>query len=479
MKKYTSLLLLLFFLLCFAACNHQPPHAPVSTPTGGHHTDGAGCSGNAAIGRTTTPATSGEGEWVVNPYVQQPEFPEPQIIRDVAYFPAHDLSFEVNRYKAAWADANPDEMLAILKAMPFFRGWDWQKSYTERGFATVYEDIGQQNSYEYTVSLIAEKPIDGTRQRVIISFVAQTDEYVGWRSVSVNYSVPGVDMGLQHQEAIKPVLELIYGSAADYMLYAPLTNERHKEMALKVKTEHGTEIYSRTMLDGGVSFSERAHSNLYSALRYYAGEYTPVLAEGNLPECYADIFGAFAPLNFVNVECMGSEFFGEWYVGYISTAPNPNGKMYEYCVTDYKNGDRDVVFEASLILNQKDAAFVKGMPFEMCYEAEIRDGRMVVNKAEANVPVVSEGYTNNDDNDPVVIQRLDDNLAYAKRVANAVFGTEYKLSNVYWNGIDNNALTSSVKTVMYGREVTMRFNFTTRTIDSINKNRASVNITVS
>ena len=176
---------------------------------------------------------------------------------------------------------------------------------------------------------------------------------------------------------------------------------------------------------------------------------------------------------------MGSDFFGEWYVGYISTAPNPNGKMYEYCVTDYKNGDRDVVFEASLILNQKDAAFVKGMPFEMCYEAEIRDGRMVVNKAEANVPAISESYTNNNDNDPVVIQRLDDNLAYAKRVANAVFGTNYKFGNIYWNGPENNSLSSSVKTVLYGREMTMHYDFITKTIDSMNKNRASVNITVS
>ena len=118
------------------------------------------------------------------------------------------------------------------------------------------------------------------------------------------------------------------------------------------------------------------------------------------------------------------------------------------------------------------------MTFELEYDVEVRGDAVNVVRASIEMPAFAEDWDNNDPEDPAVIKRLAENLEKAKKAANAVFGTNFEFDAVHWNGSGDYKLNQNYEHELYGRKVQMSFEFMTKTMDSIGRNRASFKISI-
>ena len=478
MKKILCLLLAAVMIFGLVACGgDKTPSNPTERPSTNNSTEDIdGTTPNGTQSEGTTPEET-DGTWVIKEDLAQPGFVTPKKVTDDVHFTQGDAFFTMNLYQAAWSQINPEDVMNQLKQLPIFDGWTWSIEREEKGYGKIYTDVGEHRNFEYDVSVIAEKPVDYITHRVSVRFTAQTNEYSGWRGISVNYSTPNEDTSVAHQEFILPVLQVVYGNAAEYMLYAPETDSRYSEMALTGDNEFGYEKVGRKLSDNSVYFSLYAYTKLENSWEEYAGAYEPMLKD-NAPEYYDEIFTNFDSMNFNSVEKIGSKFLGKYLKNYEHTAPGNYDTLYTYVVTEYENGDKDIEFAADLLVYQKDASRIEGMTLELRYNVEVRAGVMTVKNVEIHMPALCEEWDNNDPEDTTVIKRLNENLTYAKQVANAVFGTNFEFSEVHWNGGSDYKLRDSYKTEMFGREVTVSFDFSTKTMDSIGANRASFTINI-
>jgi hypothetical protein len=372
--------------------------------------------------------------------------------------------------------------MAALQQLPQFEGWAWNLKQEEKGYGKLYTDIGYMRGYEYSLTIIADKPVEGheyVSDTIRITFGSDTSEYDGWRSISISYSTPANDVTTETQEFIKPVVQEVFGDAAEYMMYAPVTEERYNEMTLDFKNELGSETLKRKVDDKDVWFSVYAYSKLDNKVEEYPGDYMPMM-RGEQPLYIDKYFPAFGNWNYNNVKTVNSQFFSKWFPKYDYTTPDSYDKMYTYSITTYENGDQDVDFQTELMLYQKGDSWIEGVSFELNYSVEVRDGVASLKRASMYVPAFAEDWDNNDAEDPAVIKRMSENLKYAMKVANAVFDTKFDFEGVYWNGTGDYFLYSrNNKATIGGEEKTLTFEFSTKTIDSISKNRSGVRISIS
>jgi hypothetical protein len=358
-------------------------------------------------------------------------------------------------------------------------GWTWRTVKEEVVYTEEYTETGWQRDYDYTVKLIADSPTEGyVCDTITISFTGDTSEFDGWRGISVNYSTPGKDMSAEQQVFVLKVLEAVYGKEiAEYMAYAPVTEARYNKMSLSEDSTIGSECYSRKVNDRSVYFSMYAYNDKNTGVEKYAGNYESIMSNGK-PEYIDIVFPKLAGLSFNDVSTVGASFVSSQLNNYDFTEPDADDKIYTYRVTEYENGDKDVSLRATLHVRQKDTTWIESMTFEFEYDIEVRGEIINVTRATIEMPAFAEDWNNNDAEDPAVIKRMAENLEKAKKVANAVFDTEFTFDAVYWNGSGDYKLHQTYTAEMYGREVQMVFEFMTKTLDSIGRNRSGFKLKI-
>ena len=487
MKKIICLLLATVMMFSLVACgNDKPETKPENKPSASQPGEGS----TTETPDATTPDASQPGtpdpapdvNWVIKEGVKAPGAEAPKKVVHQVPFIQGDAFVDVNLYHPSYGDMKPEDVMAALQQMPQFEGWTWNLKQEEKGYGKLYTDIGYMRGYEYSLTIIADKPVEGheyVSDTIRITFGSDTSEYDGWRSISISYSTPANDVTTETQAFIKPVVQEVFGDAAEYMLYAPVTEERYNEMTLDFKNELGSETLKRKVDDNDVWFSVYAYSKLDNKVEEYPGDYMPMM-RGEQPLYIDKYFPAFGNWNYNNVKTVNSPFFGKWFPKYDYTTPDSYDKMYTYSITTYENGDQDVDFQTELMLYQKGDSWIEGVSFELNYSVEVRDGVASLKRASMYVPAFAEDWDNNDNEDPTVIKRMSENLKYAMKVANAVFDTKFDFEGVYWNSPGDYFLYSrNNKATIGGEEKTLTFEFSTKTIDSIGKNRSGVRISIS
>ena len=481
MKKILSLALAA--LLCFSmvACDNNntdapPADNPAATQPGEPSTN------PDTPDTPETPTNPGssdvvpEGEWVIKENVAQPEGHTPQTVQQQMTL-LNGSSTTVKLYQSAWSKMSPDEVKAAIA--PLVPGWIWSVERSETVYAENYSDAGWQRSYEYSVKLTADGPEVGyVNDSLTITFTGNSAQFDGWRGISVNYSTPDQEVSSEQQEFVLKVLELVYGKpAAEYLAYAPETTPRYNEMEYKCTNSLGSEVYRRQLDDRSVYFSLYAHNKQDTGVDKYAGNYQSIM-ENQTPEYMSLVFPKLGDFNFSSVPTIGAGFVSTQLNDYDFTEPSSNDKLYTYEVTEYNNGDKDVEFHADLNVRQKNTTWIETMVFVVKYKVEVRDGQPKVTSASIEMPAYAEDWDNNVPEDPAVIKRMAENLEKAKKVANAVFGTNFAFEDVYWKGPGDYKLNANYQTEMYGRTVSMYVTFNTKTLDSIGRNRSSFTINI-
>ncbi|MBQ8806088.1 MAG: hypothetical protein IJZ68_06345 [Bacteroidaceae bacterium] len=479
MKKLFALLLAVVVMMSLAACGED------KTPTEPNNGDKPGVSTPATNPDESTPDVSNpdkttpskpDGAWVIKEDVSTPEFMTPQAVRENIK-KLDGSTLEVTLYQAMWSQVKPEDIKA--KVAPLLEGWIWSIEKAETVYAEEYKDVGEQRDYDYTVRLVATKPVDEyVNNTVTITFTGDTSTFIGWRGISVNYSTPGDEMNAEAQAFVLPILEQVFDkNIAEYMVYAPVTEPRYNEMECSKENVIGSEKYGRRLDDNSAYFSMYAYGNDKVGIDKFAGKYQSILNNGT-PEYCDTVFPSLGKIDFGTIATVGADFLSKNLNDYDFTEPSSIDKLYTYEVTEYENGDKDVYFHADLNARQKDTTWIETMTFEFEYTIEVRDGVVNVKRASITVPAFAEDWDNNDPEDPTVIKRMAENLEKAKKVANAVFGTNFEFSEVYWNGSGDYKLWDNCKTELWGREVSIRFDFTTKTLDSISRNRATVSLSI-
>lgn len=481
MKRILALLLAAVMVMSLAACGNdnkdpKPEDKPSASQTG--EQDGTTPGTTPENPDATTPDDPAtDGEWVIKEDVATPDFMTPQAVRQ-SLKKLDGSTIEVTLYQAMWSQVKPEDIKA--KVAPLLEGWTWSIEREEVAYAEEYTDVGEQRKYDYHVKLVAKKPAtDYVDDTISITFTGETSLFSGWRGISVNYSTPADKMNAERQAFILPILETVFGKdIAEYMAYAPVTEPRYGEMECSEKNAMGSEKYSRRLDDNSVYFSMYAYNNKKTGVDKFAGNYTSILNNGT-PEYCDTVFPSLGKIDFKDIATIGADFLSKHFNNYDFTEPSSIDKLYTYEVVEYENGDKDVYLHADLNARQKGAVWLETMNFEFEYTVEVRDGVVNVERASITVPAIAEKWDNNDPEDPAVIKRMAENLDKAKKVANAVFGTNCEFAEVHWNGSGDYKLWDNFKTEMWGREVNIRFDFTTKTLDSISSNRATVKLSIS
>ncbi len=474
MKKLFALLLAVVMMMSLVACGgDKTPTEPTDKPSESQPTE---TPDNSTPSEPDDETTAPEGEWVIKEDVAKPQFYTPQWVRQQLKL-LDGSTVEVGLYQTAWSKVDPQEIKT--KVAPLVEEWTWSIETSETAYAEEYTDAGWQRSYDYTVRLIADAPeVDYVNDTITITFTGNTEEFDGWRGISVNYSTPAKEMSAEQQEFILKVLEVVYGKdIAEYMAYAPVTEQRYNEMSLSESNTIGSEKYGRKLDDRSVYFSMYAYNNKESGVDKYAGTYTSIMPQ-NVPEYCDLVFPNVGKLDFTNVPTIGAAFVTKQLNNYGFTEPSSIDKLYTYETVEYENGDRDISFHADLNVRQKDTTWIETMTFELEYDVEVRGDAVNVVRASIEMPAFAEDWDNNDPEDPAVIKRLSENLEKAKKAANAVFGTNFEFDAVHWNGSGDYKLNQNYEHELYGRKVQMSFEFMTKTMDSIGRNRASFKISI-
>jgi hypothetical protein len=483
LKKILTAILAIMMMLTLIACNSETPHnatdttppSPDNTATSADTTLSENTSNVTTSGDETTGAP--DNSWITKD-VQQPKPSTPLHIPQPVRFKESNVSAIVNLYKAPCSELNPEVLMEELKLMPMFDGWIWNIEYTETGYIEYYGDVGLCRSYERTARINAESSADYICDSITVSLNTETSTYDGWRGVHVHYSTPDRDMDASSQQFIQPLLQKLFNADAEYMLYAPATDEYYGQMDLTISNDIGYDKISRNLDDRYVSFSKYAFSKLYNQVTMYEGEDSPLLYD-NAPEYLETYFPSFGTWNFNEYTKINSAFFSKWFPGYKSTYPEIDGPAYQYSITTYDNGDKDVEFRTKQKVYQNDDTFIDAALFELHYVVEVRAGTPNLKRASLTVPAFAEHWNNNDSKDPAVIKRMNENLKYATKVANGVLGTNFNFEHIHWNGPNDKSMYSNNnKVIIDGVEKTVHFEFKTSTIDALAKNRSSFTMTI-
>lgn len=461
MKRIIALLLALAMIFALAACgndkpNNETPKESVNTqPSDATVTPPSEITPND----TTEPSTpkdpveddQPQESWAIKEDVKVPTFQQPQKITEEAFDYLKGQKHTVQLYKSFYSDINPDELLTQLKALPLFEGWTWEKEIGETSDAKIYADSRMPHGYTYSVILRAEKELeDYSSHDISIHFVNNTIAYQGWNLISVRYYTGDKEIGSEQQQTIFPVLQMVYGDSAEYLLYAPITDTRYNKMKQEIDNDLGSETLSRTMEEHVVSFCIDATNKADRPFKYYSSiDYAPFLTEIG-PQYLNAVFKNFDNMNFGDVYGINSKFFSRWVKEYDFTSSSLMDDLYEYRVTEYENGDKDVKFSAELRIYNKGDVFVDGQPFECSYAVEVRDGVVSIKSAELHMRTstqdVDKAYAKN-------------NIAYAQKVANAVLGTNYSFDDVYWNNSSDCHLEQLYKLQINEKEISATFIF--------------------
>ncbi len=384
MKKIIALLMVCCMLCTMAACTQTPSDNTSETPstqetpntsedttpdTPGDETPDESKPGDDTSDDTSDDTPAEPFNWdSITKEVALPTFKEStkqelvvcqkdgkDVVATVAVSPFQHDAYDLNAIKAQ------------LKQNPLFQGWDFGMETTERGNVYLYDDIGQQTSYEYKHSIVATDTYydnTGWFPTLNVDFEGSTQEVIGYKAIVFEAYLDVKNFTQADVDALYQAVHAVFGEYTDYLFYTP-TGEYNVYMSTEIEQENGWIVLSRHIDNHEVAFTMQFSHNIYRTFDGFSGngEYVPMLGT---PDGLFDILNPeFGPCDMRDYTNIAGDFFQEHYVDFVKVTPD-DGYTYRKLIAD--NGHEVTIFELSSEVSQKDLGRLGRLSFAIEYE---------------------------------------------------------------------------------------------------------------